>query len=787
MANSMPLRGSKEAPRFSSDKPRDIDMYIDEFEELATSKDLGNDDKFKYFLRYADSDARDHWEQCKNYKVDWQLFKDEVKKLYLGDTEQQRYTIGDLEKVYEEHRDLRSISDLVAFHREATKILGHLLKQKKISTIEQNRLYLEGIQGSLRKDVIFRLSILKPNIHKGGPYEIADVYASAQFVLQGRTATSSTTSLATSSLRVASGSVSTNVKTEPQDPLLAELRAMRRDMAALIQRPQDSSNSGQNRNYNPSSRSTNVYCSYCRQTDHYRRNCADLQQDIAAGLVKIGDNGRLYLPNNNDIPTNGQQTLKDAVRATASKNQKDPPPHMNAGLYNSGGAGAAYYYGSMGTYSPLSYGHAPVLAYPSGSSTTSSPTTVKIPAATIEDVDSDEEEEALAIREIDAAKAKLDGIHAKKKVRFDGIELPSGPAARRPPATNTATSSDERPATKSQQPTAKSSPPSAPTVVYPQSTGRNDAASRPQGGNDDPRRGQYRYTTTIETENPQAGAKVYETILNARVSLDIRDLLSISGDLRKMLKESVTTKRISQSNNELAHTALWEQPHLMARDGSGGFNPEIFYQGNPLYPTIGILGAFMDWSTRPLRAVPVTLNGVGPLEGVLDSGASFIAVHKKVWDVMHETGCRTDLTIPLITADSTPHRTYGLLPNITFSIGSFKVTVQAHVVHEGPFDVLIGQPFRAITRMHSQVDFDGSKIIELRDPVNNTKFAISTHLHDMRNNKFAKGHERDFRPPQPPKTPPIQHAPQGDDHVHDHDHDHDHDHGHPVDFQQSTN
>ena len=163
------------------------------------------------------------------------------------------------------------------------------------------------------------------------------------------------------------------------------------------------------------------------------------------------------------------------------------------------------------------------------------------------------------------------------------------------------------------------------------------------------------------------------------------------------------------------------------------------------------------------------------------------AVHKKVWDVMHETGCRTDLTIPLITADSTPHRTYGLLPNITFSIGSFKVTVQAHIVHEGPFDVLIGQPFRAITRMHSQVDFDGSEIIELRDPVNNTKFAISTHLHDMRNNKFAKGHERDFRPPRPPKTPPIQHAPQGDDHVHDHDHDHDHDHGHPVDLQQSRN
>ena len=682
----MPVRGSREAPRFDSKYPRDIKVFMAEFKELAESREVPEDERFKYVVRYADSDARELWESRTTFDKPgmWKDFVEEVEVLYLG-ANLERYTLGDLHSLTDKYQRIQTLDELLSYHREMSQVSHYLVNRGQISSLEEKRYYLAGIKGSLREEIIQRLAILKPQIQRGGPYEVAEVFSAAQFVIQGAVnATLIETNLGTSV-----SAAKSPVKPEPMETMLQELRNMRQDMKTFMARETAPRFAAQT---DAAPRANDGLCTYCRQPGHFRRECVDLTTDLSRGIVRTGANGMILTRNGAKVSSYGYHCLRDAARAAETGRERDIPPHVSATITDVTQGGQMMFY--QGKFENQDSTHK-VYALPAQ-------TSAQAEAA------EDEEDEEAAYLELAAAQAKIDEIMAKKKVRFEGVELPRLQR----------TTGGKQPTTA--RPAGIGIPA---TKVTPADT--SNAADRLGPGNEkgaeiETHKRQYRFVTPAEAENPAAVAKIYDSVMNAPITMSVRDLYAVCPEVRRKTKDSVTTRKVGITDG--TNLALAAPSYPNARGGQDEDLQDDEDQGK---------------ATIELRALTVHLNGVGPLEGVLDSGASFIAVHRKVWEQMG-TVCRPDRVISLVTADGNRSSTVGLLTGVKLSIGPIELEVKAHVVEEAPFDILLGRPFYAAAQYQSRHGRGGEEIAEIIHPRTNARYSISTRPHDARNNKYAR-------------------------------------------------
>ena len=79
----MPSARDNKAPYFSGQVGDPLDEFLREYEELATTCTLNNQQKVETILRYIPSDLRDLWKILDGYAThDWTLFRQSLEKLY---------------------------------------------------------------------------------------------------------------------------------------------------------------------------------------------------------------------------------------------------------------------------------------------------------------------------------------------------------------------------------------------------------------------------------------------------------------------------------------------------------------------------------------------------------------------------------------------------------------------------------------------------------------------------------------------------------------------------------
>ncbi|EJD34527.1 hypothetical protein AURDEDRAFT_47730, partial [Auricularia subglabra TFB-10046 SS5] len=102
-------------------------------------------------------------------------------------------------------------------------------------------------------------------------------------------------------------------------------------------------------------------------------------------------------------------------------------------------------------------------------------------------------------------------------------------------------------------------------------------------------------------------------------------------------------------------------------------------------------------------------------EGVLDGGAQIVIVSKRLWQ---ETGQALDESrqLTLEAANNTKNRTVGLLANLPVIVGGITFYLQAYVVEDAPFDLLLGRPFYGLACANETSDESGATFISLADP-----------------------------------------------------------------------
>jgi hypothetical protein len=119
----------------------------------------------------------------------------------------------------------------------------------------------------------------------------------------------------------------------------------------------------------------------------------------------------------------------------------------------------------------------------------------------------------------------------------------------------------------------------------------------------------------------------------------------------------------------------------------------------------------------PLREVDVMINHTILEAGVLDQGSQIVLIRK---DLAQEAGVHinTRHQIDMEGANGTVTKTLGCAENLVMQVGDIEFEIHAHVIDHAPFRLLLGRPFHHLLLCRLEDHPDGRVDVSIRDPAN---------------------------------------------------------------------
>jgi len=206
---------------------------------------------------------------------------------------------------------------------------------------------------------------------------------------------------------------------------------------------------------------------------------------------------------------------------------------------------------------------------------------------------------------------------------------------------------------------------------------------------------QFRYHTPIE--DPATISKVANQALNGSITLPIRDLLSISPDVRRHIKEQIVTKRVTSASAN----ALSAEANIV----------ECFMAALPERADNIIVA---DHSVN-LRVLDLILNDKIQVEAILDEGSQIVGLRKDIWEKLG-VPIWSDHKMNMVSANASSNQTIGLIHDLKVTIGVYNFYLQVQVVENASYEMLLGRPFLTLTEANTQHWANGDSHITLQDP-----------------------------------------------------------------------
>ncbi|KAJ6494138.1 hypothetical protein DFH09DRAFT_946866 [Mycena vulgaris] len=295
----MPARGDRNAPTFDSAKPHELRRYFTDLEYLFTRAAVTDStEKKRHSTRFLTVEDQETWEALPTFTEatkTYEQFKADALKLYSGNDEERRFALNDLDALigHYSRTGIYSKVDLTTFYRQFLRITTYLVTKNRLSASEQSRSFLRAMQpASLLAKVQNRLQIKKPDVHPEDPYDIADIYEAAQFVLAGTHGTPTITTTVPSP----AAADPVVIKADPGIAALVGSVAELIKVLATRSPPPSVNNGGNARRNRPDG------CGYCSDLDHFINQCQRVAEDINAGICKRNSDGRVVLPSGAFVP-----------------------------------------------------------------------------------------------------------------------------------------------------------------------------------------------------------------------------------------------------------------------------------------------------------------------------------------------------------------------------------------------------------------------------------------------------------------------------------------------------
>lgn len=216
---------------------------------------------------------------------------------------------------------------------------------------------------------------------------------------------------------------------------------------------------------------------------------------------------------------------------------------------------------------------------------------------------------------------------------------------------------------------------------------------------------QFRYVTPIE--DPSLIKKIAQQSLELPITMTTRELLSVSPDIRRHIKEQLMTKRVST-------TALNASAVMETTDTEN--HNQVF-----LNSTENLIVAN---HVEELRVIDVLIQGVEVIATV-DDGSQILSIRQDIWEKIG-LPIRSDKIMVMESANKTKDETMGLLQDLKVKIGEYDFYVQVQVVKDAPYELLLGRPFLTLTQASHKHYSNGDSRLTLIDPNTHDTITIPT-------------------------------------------------------------
>lgn len=655
----------------------------DELTEEELNKVEEKVDNLNSSIRYAPNEDADYWKTLPEAAgSDWARFRQAIIDAYPGAETNGTFTRSNLEKLVNERSaaPITTRDELGKYFRAFVPITAHLITTKKISDLDRDRYFMQGLDAAFSQRVRARLAIKSPDHPYDDPYPYADVNKAAAFLL-------------TEVSSEPAARLTHAVKAEPADDMTtmmktfftqfgtayAQMATNARPAPVYPPRQPWGGAAASGANATPMGDRGNN-CMFCGKEGEYMRDCPTLNEYLTAGKVIRGPDRRLVLPNGRELPFVPGGTLKartdrhyeSAPAPALPNNFREDPPHMTNLI----------------------------------SVATTAPQTATIRDEELLDilkslnVSVEEGEDPIAaVFEAAAAKTKK-----AKEVRVDD------PPAH--PKQTTFRPANLPPKTPRAAPVAPAPPPPDPALSH-----------QPQ----------FHYRAPIE-EGKTVQA-VIDRALDSTVTITNRELLAISPEVRKSFKDATTTRKVPTGSHATSariveidddgepnplppHNATCKHAFAVHTGQAPTFlcDMEGCGQRHP-YPTAA--------RASELRAIYPVFNGTHEIESLLDSGSEVTCMRRAVWEKLG-VPLSEDGRMRLETADTHSSVSTGTIEHLKLTIGGVDSYHTIIVMENAGYDVLLGQPFYQLLKVGTTVTDNNEQHISIADPVNGRRITVPT-------------------------------------------------------------
>ncbi|KAL5513599.1 hypothetical protein ACEPAH_3998 [Sanghuangporus vaninii] len=127
----------------------------------------------------------------------------------------------------------------------------------------------------------------------------------------------------------------------------------------------------------------------------------------------------------------------------------------------------------------------------------------------------------------------------------------------------------------------------------------------------------------------------------------------------------------------------------------------------------------------PLHEINVRLNDTLQVNGVLDSGSSFIGIPRHIWRQIKSPACISNPT-HIQTASPNPSQSCHIIPCVKISLPGFAMHAPVYILENAPFDLLLGRPFFAHTHAVTADLGEHCQTLYITDPATAEVFCLPT-------------------------------------------------------------
>ncbi|PPQ71592.1 hypothetical protein CVT25_007902 [Psilocybe cyanescens] len=655
--STMPGRNHHSAPKFDR-APASLVRFLDEVHRLGANCSLSEQETIDHALAYAPTEDYDLWAlQPVASGGNWAAFKAAMIGLYPGASGNRKYSVNDLQNLIEEQASvpMKTQNQFGEYYRAFLKISMFLKAKDRLTDREISNMFFQGFPLEFRREVREQLRLQNPQHHPDDPWSLDEISEAAIFVLSRHPSGGSISGGSTQ--HAMSSNKQLTVKQEVFD--VASLGkafnnvSLIEAVAVLMQKMNQGTAPAPSGNVQQPAQNIfprNNDCTFCSEPTHYMSSCASLMDYLKKGWCKRElPTYQVSLPDGSRVSgrTALGRNLKEKIDNWRQLNPSNSGiPSVSANVVEIQDAGSTSQIEEI-------YDDAPEDIHPK---------------PTQRDQEELEMLETLAM----STQKKLD--ESRKKM---GIAMANGPT------------------TRSKGKGKLVDIPGRSTIagpVTPVSTTTTEPSPAPQ----------YRYVTPIE--DSRIVDAVVKRGLSATVTLTTQELLAISPEVRKQIKEQIQTKRLTSSGSAF---------NMIMVSAEASVVPKHHSQGRTLPDRND--GLVVAKHVEDLRAIDVLLEGRITVEALMDDGCQIVALRKNLWERLG-LPIRSDHQMQMVSANATTSRTVGLLHDLKIVIGGYEFYLQVQVVDDAPYEMLLGRPFLTLTQASVQHFTNGDSHVTLVDP-----------------------------------------------------------------------